>query len=223
MTMGLLLLLLALPAGAAEVPFTLRQMEGPRDVGSVNENFRAISDAARRAQNDVDALDTVDNTWTGVNTFNNAVFNSSISINGGVFGTINASTKTVATANAATASANLGPCLANISTITLTTQAIPVDLIFSGAVLNSGSGGLTNVSVLIDGQFPSGFTASRGMAQSVQPAGGGGGYDHIGFTYRTATLSAAAHNFCVTMSETVGDSTMDCVNSSCWLEARETR
>ena len=68
----ILLLLLACPAFSAEVPYFLRELESQKDIGAVNENFRALADAIKAVQTDVDANETteaanntaVGSTWT---------------------------------------------------------------------------------------------------------------------------------------------------------------
>lgn len=57
-----LLLSLAISASAAEVPFFNREVKSARDVGSLNENFRATSDAIRKA--DLTNGGTIDGTAT---------------------------------------------------------------------------------------------------------------------------------------------------------------
>jgi len=54
MIVALLALLLS-PAFSAEVPYYLRDLDTQKDVGAVNENFRALADAIKVVQTDVDA------------------------------------------------------------------------------------------------------------------------------------------------------------------------
>lgn len=54
--MRALLLLLAMPALAADVPFYLREIKTQRDVSAVNENFRSLVNDQTKLRADVDAI-----------------------------------------------------------------------------------------------------------------------------------------------------------------------
>lgn len=54
--MKALLLLLAMPVLAADVPFYLREIKTQRDVSAVNENFRSLVNDQTKLRADVDAI-----------------------------------------------------------------------------------------------------------------------------------------------------------------------
>lgn len=56
----LFVVLLASTARAADVPFYLRQIDGPRDVSAINENFRSIVNDLTKLRADIDAVDGAD-------------------------------------------------------------------------------------------------------------------------------------------------------------------
>jgi len=55
MKIMLLLLAMAAPASASDVPFYLRSLEDPKAVGALNENFRSIINELTKLRSDVDA------------------------------------------------------------------------------------------------------------------------------------------------------------------------
>lgn len=56
---------------ATDAPYHLKKMDDVRDVGAVNENFRAQSSSLKKLSEELDALPTLsgNNSWTGNNTF----------------------------------------------------------------------------------------------------------------------------------------------------------
>ena len=221
----LLLLLLANTARAADPPYFLRDSGGRRDVGGINENVRSLSDSARATQNDLDALEAAyktdllddDNTWTGTNTFN-----SSTTFNGGVFGTINASTEGVI-AVSYTLGSTAGVCITG-STLTMTTQAVNAEMSFTGTTSNTSASGVTNFNVLQDGAYISPWSSSAPILQ-VRDTGGATALEtSASFRIRTRTaLSAASHSWCIVAYVGSGGGSMCPSTLPCQVEIRELR
>lgn len=64
--LGVLLVLTALPVKAVETPYPIRETKTERDASAINQNFRALSDDARKFKGTwkADILDD-NNTWAG--------------------------------------------------------------------------------------------------------------------------------------------------------------
>lgn len=182
-----LLLSLAISASAAEVPFFNREVKSARDVGSLNENFRATSDAIRKSDltngGTIDGTATIDQVCfpdgTCQTTAPTAIAHSTWSVVEMCGGDQTPAATTKATAEAVTG-----------STVTVTIQAgsMVEACIFGGY---NCAGAQCGMDIRIDGaSFTAGGTVGiplNSAASSVD--------DHLGACIPIAGLSAAQHSF----------------------------
>lgn len=178
---------------------------------------------------------TIANTWTqngpaifyGSATFNTpVVLNASTTFNGGVFGTINASTGTLINTNITISGTAMGPCLAG-TTVYLVTNAAKVMVTFNGALDADNSTSNAVLAFLVDGAFPTGVTSAVGLATARDRGAGFAVPEQVGWEYLTRTsLSAGSHSFCITAHGGSGSSavlTCDSSGSLCNFQVTEFR
>ena len=229
-------LLVASVALASEVPFTVQEVQQGRDVSSLNENFRSLSDGVRQAPKKKG-----DNTLTGDNTFSgNTTLSGSTTQSGDltVTGRTQLSSTTVIGPVTFTASvtAQVGvlmpgnqvtftPALHNssftvvptgtftnttfgpcVSTVTMTTSGGDLLAIFSGMIAIATSNTFY-LSMLLDGAFLSGHSATVGITgEGISSANE---YANAGFSYHISGVSAGSHSLCLQVRLTGGTGTID--------------
>lgn len=164
------------------------------------------------------STDTVTATKTSVAP---AVFNSSITIGGGVFGTVNASSRTQWTSNFSLP-ATMGPCVPG-STVTLRTQNVPIDIIANLTVQAGNASNASQIGFLLDGAFTENYSTTVNWAY-VAAAGTGNSPYHAVTRYHRhpVALSSGNHTVCITAATGSGGE-MVCGNATCTLELREVR
>ena len=156
----------------------------------------------------------------------NLISNSSFSLNGGVFGTINASTSGVLATNITTTDITPTSCNVTGSTLTLSMQNVRADLIFNGTTVNDTGGGGCRLTIQKDGTNAiDNYTSSLPMTESSNDGSNSGAIFPTNIFYRTRTaLSAGSHNFCLSLSaRTAGACTLRCASTPCYFEIREVR
>lgn len=205
---------LAIPAASADPPFFVRDIDDARDVGAVNENFRAVADAARRAQDGVDTMKADlrddDNTWSGTNTLSStltvngqAIFTSSLTVRGLIFGNVSASTSTTGIPEATFTNTTFDRCVTG-STVTMTTTGRPVVVWFTGSTsINAAVTGA--VSFMQDGAFVSPLSSSIGVL------GVGTSVDtevNASFHFLVSSIAAGSHSWCLAVKTPSGTLTV---------------
>lgn len=159
---------------------------------------------------------TVTSSLTVSGTYAALVLNSSTTINGTVFGTINKSTFTlIDTDSAVVAGAGVGPCVPR-SSVTLVLAAPSVLRIeFLGQTAHTGSSGRVDVSVLQDGQFIDSYTSALPMITSKQTGTTANAIYPTTINYRTHTaVAAGTHNYCLTVGSSGATGRIDCTSGA---------
>lgn len=147
-----------------------------------------------------DSLSLTGQSVSGVSTFTAVVVNSSFTLNGGFFGTINGSTWTQLSGTYTDNSSVIPNICVTGSTVTLVTGNNRVRIEWAGGfVENDTTSQASNTSFLIDGAFPDSLAGSAVvMGGGTTSATSEGMRFHAGFTYTTRNrLSAGTHTFCL--------------------------
>jgi len=212
--MKLLLLFLAIQAWAVTPPYVIREVESPRDVQSITDNDRVL--ASQIDDIDLTAGGTVAGNLTISGSGNGIVFTDATKqTTAGQPAVI--STGTFYTTDFTSDEATFNTCVATLTT-TLT-SATRVNIYLSGHLANTDgtAGAISAIGLLIDGDYFNGQSSTIGLAQGSND--GNSVINHpLGLTIRTVTaLSAASHDFCVTLSDrgTAGTATWECDTSAC--------
>lgn len=119
------------------------------------------------------------------------------------------------------AGGSLGACVAG-STVSINSTGRPLDIIFSAPVENGSGGGQSEFSILIDGNYPDGFTSSKPM-QLYRAVGGVEALNvPMHFNYRTkSSPSAGTHSVCIAARGVTGTNILRCDRAPCRVEVTE--
>jgi hypothetical protein len=146
-----------------------------------------------------------------------ATFNGSVLING----TINDSTRTIVLTDVFDIDTPPGPCFTAFSTITLTTDNVPLEISFMGSMQTVDE--ISNINVLMDGNYIDDFSATMFMASARNTTVSIVAYP-VNFTYRTKeAVAAGSHSFCLTGRLQDSNEGLLCGTNPCWLQIKEAR
>jgi hypothetical protein len=159
------------------------------------------------------STDTVTGTKTHVAP---VVHNSSLTVNGDLFGRVNASTQGFIFTNLV-GSQGMGTCL--ISTLTLTTDNIPVRLKMSGGFVQAPNASFTS-NILVDGAYLAPYTSALPMYKFLNAEGSASGQAITIDVESPVALSSGTHSFCYSQGSAAG-SGVDCSQSPCVLRVEE--
>lgn len=160
------------------------------------------------------ALTNSTNTYGTATT--NQIYGSSLTIAGGLFGTINHSTQTILVIDFAGTTV-IGNALAN-SSVTLVAQAVPLRITFSGAQTTANGGPLL-INVLMDGHYIDSFSETKPMSYYSNGTSSAI-WIPVHIDYTTNAVTAGSHIFSVTTGGN-GDSSLGCTRAPCVLKIKE--
>lgn len=191
-----LLLSLAISASAAEAPFYLREAKSARDVGSLNENFRATSDAIRRS--DLTNGGTIDGTVTT---------DEICFADGTCQTTAPVAPDSVEISSQAARLSNVGwgsvPIICR-STLTVSGSTFTVHANINSTLPSAGT---VVTGYLVDGQCPSSMVCSKTAANVRTPwLGSSVGNNSFSINIREI-LAPGEHSFCIWSSNDAGATT----------------
>ena len=219
------LLALAPVVAQAYVPLTVGASTDPaRTAASINANFLELAqEMSRRSLKDGGVVNADVKLSSSLNAIGNAVFSSSLTVLGGVFGTINKSTYTLINTNITISATAMAVCLAG-STVTIITDGTRMTVSFDGGIdanaINTGNG-TARMGFLVDGGYPTGTTSSLGLTITTDP-GLAPFIENIGFRYTTRTaLASGSHNFCLVASVEGGSAALSCASVACNFQVEE--
>jgi len=89
-----------------------------------------------------------------------------------------------------------GTCV-TASTLTITTDAAPVMVSFTGTWGNNTVNQYNAMSILIDGDYPTGYDSSKSIFLNVFRDDTANGVKGVGWSFITESLSAGSHTFCL--------------------------